>query len=216
MRDVEEHARQILLRAKEQAEQLIAAAQVEGEKLKERAAIEGSVKGRAEGIAKGTEEGKKLGAQQALSEQKAQLTQLFKTLTMTATELNASRKRLEAEAVGEVIKLAVAIARRVTKKLGGSDPAVLTENISAAMKIAVKNASIRLVVHPSQRATLNSALPQLKLQWPALEHVELIDDAALAPGGCRVFTAQGEVHADLDGQIDRIAEELLPTTGGAL
>ena len=51
---------------------------------------------------------------------------------------------------------------------------------------------------------LASALPRLATQWPALEHVELVDDEAIAPGGCRVTTAAGEVDAQIDTQLDRI------------
>jgi flagellar biosynthesis/type III secretory pathway protein FliH len=40
--------------------------------------------------------------------------------------------------------------------------------------------------------------------------VQVIEDASIAPGGCRVFTTQGEIDADLDRQIDRIAADLLP------
>jgi flagellar biosynthesis/type III secretory pathway protein FliH len=57
---------------------------------------------------------------------------------------------------------------------------------------------------------LEAALPQLKLAWPTLSHVELIDDATLAPGGCRICTARGQVDAALDAQLDRVVADLLP------
>ena len=71
---------------------------------------------------------------------------------------------------------------------------------------------VRIAIHPKQRETFLAALPQLKLQWPALEHVELIEDLTVSPGGCRILTRGGEVDADLDRQIDRIAADLLPNS----
>jgi flagellar biosynthesis/type III secretory pathway protein FliH len=65
-------------------------------------------------------------------------------------------------------------------------------------------------VHPKQRQTLESVLPELQLRWPNLKHVEIVEDAALAPGGCRVYTKQGCVDADLDAQLERIVGDLLP------
>jgi len=34
----------------------------------------------------------------------------------------------------------------------------------------------------------------------------------LAPGGCRIYTAQGEVDGDLDGQINRVVADLIPAS----
>ena len=77
-------------------------------------------------------------------------------------------------------------------------------------KLVVKAADVRIAIHPSQRKTLDAALPRLALQWPSLSHVQIIEDPSIAPGGCRVFTEHGQVNADLDAQLDRIAGELLP------
>src|SRR4051812_9170670 len=211
MKDVEQHARAILARAQQKAEQLITEAQITASELKEQAVAEGVIEGRKEGIAKGIEEGKKLGQQQALNEHKQQLTQLVMALTTASKELNASRKQLEAGAMAEVVKLAVSIARRVTKQYGQLDPNVLTANVAEAMKLVVQSTDIRIAVNPTQRDTLNKALPQLKMQWPALEHVVMADDSSIAPGGCKITAGQGHVNADLEMQINRIASELRPT-----
>jgi flagellar biosynthesis/type III secretory pathway protein FliH len=45
--------------------------------------------------------------------------------------------------------------------------------------------------------------------------VQLIEDASLSPGGCRVFSESGAVDADLETQLDRICVELLPAPGAA-
>jgi flagellar assembly protein FliH len=210
MKDIEQQARAILLRAQQQAEQLVTEAQITGGELKDKAIAEGIVEGRKEGLRQGVEEGKRLGQQQALAEHKQQLTQLVNSLIAASKELNASRKQLEAQAMAEVVKLAVTIARRVTKRYGELDPNVLTANVAESMKLVVQSTDIRIALHPSQRDTLTKALPALKMQWPALEHVHLVDDAGIKPGGCRVRAGQGAIDADLETQIDRIASELLP------
>jgi flagellar biosynthesis/type III secretory pathway protein FliH len=48
------------------------------------------------------------------------------------------------------------------------------------------------------------------MSWPALKHVELMDDPSLSPGGCRILTGGGVIDAELNAQVDRIAAELLP------
>jgi flagellar assembly protein FliH len=210
IKDIEDHARVLLARAKQQAEELLIEAQAEGERLKAAAKAEGLTAGRTEGLANGMDEGRKQGAQQALNEQKAQLANVVKSLTKAASELDASRRKLEAEALAEVVELAAAVARRVTKRQGLIDAGVLAANLGEAMKLVVSASDVRIAVHPRQRQALLDALPKLQMTWPSLQHVQLVDDAALAPGGCRIYTARGEVDADLDGQLDRVIADLLP------
>ena len=208
--DVERHAKAVLMRAQQQAEQLLAAAQSEGEQLKQQAHAEGLAQGRREGTAQGLDQGRQAGHQQALNEHRVQLQQAIVALSEALNSLNASRADLEAHALAEVVQLAIAIACRVTKRQGLIEPEVLAANLTEAMKLVVHSSDVRIATHPSQRATLDAALPQLRMQWPNLTHIQIVDDSSLDPGGCRVFSADGQIDADLAGQLDRIASELLP------
>jgi len=210
MKDIEGHARTILLRAKQQADQLLAAAQAEAEAMKAAAHADGLAEGHALGVAQGLEEGRALGHEQALGEAKAELSAAAGALAAAMSHLDASRRRLEADGLRDVIELAIAIARRVTKRQGAFDPGVLAANLNEAMKLVVSAADVRVAIHPAQRATLDEALPKLSIEWPALAHVQVVEDETLAPGGCRVFTKQGMVDADLDRQLDRVVGDLLP------
>jgi flagellar assembly protein FliH len=210
MADIERHAKGILLRAQQQAEQLLAAAQVEGEALKQQGRAEGLLEGRRQGTAEGLAQGKEAGHQQGLNESRAQLQQAIGAFNTAASMIDQGRSELEAVALAEVTGLSIAIARRVTKRQGLVEPDVMTANLNEAMKLVVKAADVRVAINPAQRKTLDAALPRLGLQWPALTHVQVIEDASVAAGGCRVMTEQGQIDATLDSQLDRIAMELLP------
>jgi flagellar assembly protein FliH len=215
MRDVEEQARALLLRARQGAERLLAEAQKEAEALNLRAAAEGLEQGRREGVARGIEEGRNIGRQQALEEFRSQFARAVGALAEAMTDLEAGRGELEAAALEEVVALAVAIARRVTKRQGQIDPAVLTENLREAMKLVVHAADVKVAIHPSQRAALEVALPALRLEIPRLGHIELTDDVSIDPGGCRVYAGGGQIDATLDEQLDRVVIDLLPEGDGA-
>ena len=215
MKDIETQARALIARAKERAEGLLIEAQKEAEQLKAAAKVEGLVEGKREGLAKGLEEGRKNGAQQALSEHRTQLANLIRALTESAAELDASRQQLEAEALTEVIDLSVAIATRVTKRQGLTDPRVLIENVNEAMKLVVASSDIRIALHPSQKQYFLDTLPNLQMIWPALKHVQIVEDESLAPGGCRIFSKGGQIDADLDGQLDRVIADLMPAPAPA-
>jgi flagellar assembly protein FliH len=215
MRDIENQARGILLHAREQAEALLAEAQQEGEHLKAQAYAAGLEEGRRDGRKQGELEGAKAGAQQALAEHQEQLSALVNALSTGAAQLDSARRELEAAGLSEVVSLATAIARRVTKRQGMIDPIVLTENLKESMTLVCHAADVRVAIHPNQKATLESALPALKLAFPKLSHVELIEDATISAGGCRVFTARGNVDGDLDAQLDRVVADLLPSQAEA-
>jgi flagellar assembly protein FliH len=210
MRDVEDQAKALLVRARKAAERLLVEAQREGEEIRKRAHVEGLADGRREGLARGTEEGQKAGRQQAIDEQRAQIAAAVAALTAAAESIEMSRNDLESAALQEVVELSIAIARRVTKRQGLLDPAVLTENLREAMRIVVHAGDVKVAIHPAQRQTLDAVLPALKLQFPKVSHVELVDDDTLSPGGCRVFAGGGQVDADLEVQLDRVVADLLP------
>lgn len=210
MRDIEMQAQMILARARDKAEQLLLAAQMEAEELKKQAHAEAQADGHREGLASGMAQGAKTGSDQALAEHRESLTQLLMSLTNATAELESRRDALESSALAEVVGLAVAVARRVTKRQGMLDPRVLEDNLFEAMKLVVHSADVRIACHPAQRKTLEEVLPRLGREWPNLKHVAIVEEASLAPGGCRVHTAHGQIDADLDSQLDRVVADLLP------
>ncbi len=212
--DIEESARALLFRAQAQADQILAAARADADKIrvaaqqqgKQQGLTEGLKAGRQQGLAQGITQGK----QQALAEHKAKLTQLTDTLTRSLAEIDGVAIRIEEAARVELLELSLAVAQRVCKTLGSLDPAVLHENVREAIRTVVAKHSIRISIHPSQRDLLDELLPELKLAWPQLQQVEVTNDETVSPGGCVVRSNNGSVDATLDGQLDRIVEQLAP------
>jgi flagellar assembly protein FliH len=210
MRDVEQHAQQLIARAQVKADQLIKAAQAAAAKIQEDAQKTGQAEGQKQGVTQGIEQGKAAGQKQALEENKKALTELHKALTQAVQAWEENSRQLATQGLSEVVQLSLAIARRVTKRQAEIDPKVLEANLDEAMKLVVHGADLRIALNPAQEATLRQAMDRLALTWPALAHAELVADASVSAGGCRVFTASGIVDADIDQQLDRIIAELLP------
>jgi len=210
MNDVEDVAKRVLLKAKLQAENLLAAAMEEAEQLKAAAREEGAREGFDHGHAEGVKHGLEAGKQDAAKQHSAELKAVVKAFAAATADIEARRKELDAQALTGAVQLAIGIARRVTKREGLIDPAVLQANLAEAIKLSLNAGDLRVAVHPDQLAGLKAALPQLKMKIPAMKHVELLADPGVAPGGCRVYTRHGEVDADLDSQFDRVVADLLP------
>jgi flagellar assembly protein FliH len=210
MADIEKHAKAIIIAARIRAERLIIAAQQEAEDLKRRAHAEALIEGKKDGVAKGLDEGRALGREEALNEQRQELAALCGVLTQAAQDLESSRLALESEAKQAVVSLAIAIAERVTKRMGLLDAKVAEANIDEALRLVVHTADVRIAVHPSQKDALADVLPRIRATWPDMKHVDLIADGTLTPGGCRIFSGGGQIDGDLDLQLTRIAQELIP------
>jgi flagellar assembly protein FliH len=214
MVDVEAAAKQILRRARVKSDEIVTAAHEDAVRTREEAKKEGFAEGKMAGHAEGLAEGKKSGHAQALAENLAAMTKLVNSLTQAMGQLENERDQLQTNAINEVVKLACLIARKVTKRQGLFDTQVMFENLKEAMSLAVHASDVRIAVHPGQVETLRAELPHLRMAWPHLKHIRLIDDPSIAPGGAKVFTPHGEIDGDLDAQLERLAAQLLPGETG--
>ena len=204
--DLEEQARARIARAQEEADRIIADASTRA------AGIESAAReqGQAAGWQQGRSDGHDSGAIEALDQHAGRLREVIATFNAAAAALDEFRAQVEAAATRDAVELALAIAARITKRQGAIDPDVLLENVTAALNVVGRTGVTRVAVHPSQRAALGEILPQLQLDSPSVRHAEIVDDAAILPGGCRVFTSHGHVDADLQTQLDRVTMKLLP------
>jgi flagellar assembly protein FliH len=212
LKDIEAQANAILRSAQQKAERIIAGAQTEAIEIQRRAHSQALAAGHKQGLEMGKAEGKKSGHAAALAEHGAAMTKVVQALSKAVQEIEHNRLELQNRGLTEVIDLASAIARRVTKRQGIVDPEVLTANLREAMSLAVHAADVRIALHPSQLEKLQAELPALRLAWPQLKHVQLTEDPSIAPGGVKVQCTHGLIDGDLSMQLDRVIGELMPSS----
>jgi flagellar assembly protein FliH len=210
MADIESYARTLLLKARQDADQLLAAAQDEAELLKKTAQIEGLAAGKKEGLIQGKAEGEKVGRADAFDSEKKKLAELLTALQAMLVTLDQERESLTNRAEAEVLPLSLAIANKVTKRMGLLDPRVVEANARESVRLVLSRHDLRIHANPAQRDLMHQIATRLQQQWPQLTHIEVIEDIGITPGGCRISTAGGEIDADLQSQLDRIARELIP------
>lgn len=212
--DFEQEAAALLDEAKRRAEATLGRAQEQGAAARDTGFDIGVAEGRELGYREGFAQGMEAGREQAYDASAATVTDLLLTLETILQTFDAAREELTARATTEVTPLAIAIAARVCKRAGQFDANVCAENAAAALRLVIRAHDVKLYVNPQDAQHMRSLLPALARRFPAMGHVELCEDAALAPGGCRVHTAGGLVDADLQTQLDRIAADLVPAPSG--
>jgi flagellar assembly protein FliH len=205
-RDVEADAAKVIAEAQRRGEEIIADAQASADDVRQEARESGQKQGMLEGSAAGRAQGLEQGI--AAAAQELQLA--VASLNEAATIAVAAKEQVIADSVGELVELAIAIAQRVIKRQAAIDPQVLIANLRDALALCGRQRQLRIAIHPSQKQMLAEALPRLEMEWPAAGSAQIVEDAAISMGGCRIFTDHGQINADLNAQLDRIIAELTP------
>lgn len=228
--DLTRQGQAIIAAAQRQAQAIIADAHAERARLISDAAAAGRADGVIEGRAEGLKQGLAQGQAQALAEHKAALGAMVTGWSGALEQFVGARDRLLSEAKTEVIRLALAIGERVTKRAIEADPAAAAAQLEAVLERVLRPSRLTVRVHPADRAMLADAAPALVQRFAAVQHVELVDDGALARGSCVAVVMGaardgdagaggsgggatgigGEIDASIGTQLDRIAEAILP------
>ena len=156
--------------------------------------------GRTQGIQE-TEAKAREDAQAAVDRQLSLLEELVK-------ELNQARGKVLAKAQEDILKLAMVIAARIThNEVRESD--VIANNVREAINMAAGQQRIKIRLHPSDVAAIDSCKESLVKTVSSLERIEIVEDGEIIPGGCVVETGDGSVDARLDRQMEEIRKVLL-------
>lgn len=207
--DLQRQGELLKRRASEEAERILAAARRERDRLVAGAADEGRAAGAAEGMAQGLAEGREQGRAEAIEERRAELDALIGGWTAALAEFNARRERLLSEARVDVLKLALQVAERITRRAIQQNPAIVQDQVRAVLAAVARPTRLTLCVHPDDAPIAGEILPEVHAAMG--EHAELVVDAALERGSCVARTEEGaKIDASIETQLRRIVEALLP------
>lgn len=153
-----------------------------------------------EAHAAGVQEGENAGRSRASGE----LQPLMERLARTIDELSQTRSVLRREAESDMVKLSLAIARRVLRRELAVDPEALHGLVLAALEKLQGQDLCRVKVHPSHAGTVKTAL-QKTVTGNA---IEVIPDASREVGTVIFETQRGNLDASVDSQLQEIERGL--------
>lgn len=149
------------------------------------------------GFAAGERAGLEVGQQKAAA--------LLQRLQMILKELSEMKGNLARELEPGVLKLSVAIARKVLATELLQSPESIAEMVKAALRRVEKTGPITIKINPAVAGLIEKMRPELLAIHP--EIVFDVDPQA-APGGPLVIGPVDEVVTDIDEQIKEIEHEL--------
>lgn len=208
LRDFQSEAQSMVDRARAQAEQILRAARERAEALQAEAHEQAHADGWREGYEAGTESGRC----QALEHHGRDLSSAIASFNRLSESIESTRAQVESAALSDVVKLSLAIAQRICRRIGLIDAEMLRENLRDALKLVVRGQQVHVAIHPAQRKLLEAVLPQLGREFPSARGCEIVEDDSISPGGCRIITRDGQIDATLETQLDRLAAVLLPAS----
>lgn len=209
--DLARQGEQVRARAKADAEGILTRAAAERQKMLAGARDEGLTLGLAEGRKKGMEEGRKEGAAAALVEQRGSLQKLEAAWSAALDDFIQQREGVLLEARQDVLRLAVMMGERITKRKIEVDPSVVVGQLEAALALLAHPTRLTMAVSPADEALAKEAMPGLMSRLPSAQHVDLVIDPALTQGSCIARTgAGGMIDASIPTQLDRMVAALMP------
>ncbi len=140
------------------------------------------------------------GLRRGREEAAAQVQQTVDRLTETLRELALMKRKIRNEAEQELVKLSLAIARRIVYRELAADPESIHGIVHAALQKLQNREIIRVRVYPAGATAVRAAFEGL----PNAAAVEIVADAALATGGILFETALGDLDASVETQLQEI------------
>lgn len=212
--DLEAQASAILRRANSEAQQILSDARRLAAKERDAVHAQARAQGLEQGRGEGQQQASRQAAATALRDAKQELDRLLHALRGGLAEYERRRNDLLAAAESELIRLALAIARRVCKRAAAQDTAVAAANMQALLQLVQHEHDVLVHVSPPELDRLKEIAGEFVQGAGELRHVRVEADSALARGDCVLVTRTGTVDASLDVQLDRIAEALVCAEGG--
>lgn len=215
--DLQRQGAELVARARQEADRIVQQARLEREQILAGAAEEG----RAQGLATGTAEGRRIGAEQARGEALAGCQQELERLQSAWLEalraFCAQRDGFVQAAERDVIRLAVKVAGKIVKRAIELEPEIVVEQVRAVLATVIRPTEAVIAVHPQDMALVQRSLGALLAEMPSVKGAEIVEDARLPQGSCvaRMRDPEdaglgGEVDASVSTQLDRVVSVLLP------
>ncbi|MGH9581585.1 MAG: FliH/SctL family protein [Bryobacteraceae bacterium] len=140
------------------------------------------------------------GFQRATAEAARDVHASAERLAQALAELAALKRRVRNEAEMELVKLALAIARRVLRRELATDPEAIQGIAHAALQRLQNRELHRVRIFPAGAEAVRACLERIG----AAPGIQIVPDPSLRPGDILFETSAGELDASVETQLQEI------------
>lgn len=163
--------------------------------------------------AKAADEGKQAAMQAVEASLRAKIDQqvqsLVGALQQAVQSITQSHQAWQQQWETHGVRVAVAIAARIIRREIVQNHEIPLELVREALQLASGQQRIIIRMNPADHAALAGKAEQIVRELGQVAETQLIPDAAVSPGGCRVETPYGAIDQQIETQLARITEEML-------
>lgn len=141
-----------------------------------------------------------MGADSCRSEASAQVQPVLERLSQSIKMLADLRPRLRRNAEEDLVKLSIAVARRILNRELSIDPDSVQAIVRVALEKLQSKEIFRVRMHASHEAAVRSCLTHLG----ASNQIQLMSDSSIELGDLVFETSQGDFDASLQFQLREI------------
>jgi flagellar assembly protein FliH len=171
-------------------EKVLAQARAEAERIRAHAREEGYAEGRASGREDGA----------------AELASAVSALSQAAAGIESLRVEVLDGVETDAIELAISLAGKILAGAFQARPELVVEVVQGALRRITDRRRITVVVNPADVESVRAAIDRLTAKGSGVEVCDLQSDERVLAGGALVRTAEGEVDASVQTQLQRARE----------
>ncbi len=145
---------------------------------------------------RGVEDGLRRGREEAAAEVKKSFDQVAHALE----EISRIKRKLRLDAEQELVKLSLAVARRILYRELSTDPASIEGIVHAALQKLQQREASKVRVWPAAVPAVRTALERIGSR----SGIEIVADPGLATGALLFETSLGDLDASIDTQLQEI------------
>lgn len=205
LKETEERVEQ----ARAHVEHLRQSAKEELEKLREQARREGHELGFADGFAKGAKEAAEQHQARLAAELSHRGESMLRALSETIAKLVEARDHWQAQWEQVGLSLACDIAERVLRARLVEPNATARSTLKDLLQLAGRLPAVTIYLSPIDAESLDLNAPQWVRATQSIDHLSVVVDPDMTPGGCRLESQFGELDANIETQLRRIRDELV-------
>ena len=214
--DIKKIATTILQNANSEAKKMIELAKKQvseyerrGQEFERQAKSKGYEDGYKDGKIKGEQDGKIAGHDDAVEQFTQTVAPVSDAITKLLIFLESKKTELIANAEADLLRLAIAIAKRIVKREILIDEQYVIPTVKEAIALATERSDILILINPQDYEMIETHLPMIKTHFSDIGKVHLEKNQSVERGGVIVRTRTGEVDLQLEQQLDMIQRALL-------
>jgi flagellar assembly protein FliH len=133
---------------------------------------------------------------------------LLPALEQLVSQLNEAKGELLRHWERSATKVITAISQRVIRRQLIHEPKIALDLIAESLQLAAGSADLTLHVNPTDYENLGPQIEQLSAALCRLAPAQIVADATISAGGCRVETKFGTIDQQIESQLRRIEQDL--------